>query len=65
MGRTIYLSEKEIAALTNSAGEWCEMMNTGDEESNKCVEERMINGLGSAMKKLYKGCKLERVYEEY
>ena len=25
MGRTIYLSEKEIAALTATAGEWGEM----------------------------------------
>lgn len=24
-------------------------MRTGDEESNKCAEERMRNGLGSAM----------------
>ena len=31
MGRTIYLSEKEIAALTATAGEWGEMMNSGDE----------------------------------
>ena len=45
MGRTIYLSEKEIAALRNTAGEWCEIMGTGDKESNKCVEERMRNGL--------------------
>ena len=32
MGRTIYLSEKEIAALTATAGEWGEMMNSGEEE---------------------------------
>ena len=65
MGRTIYLSEKEIAALRNTAGEWREIMGTGDKESNKCVEERMRNGLGSALRKLYKGCRMEQVYEEY
>lgn len=65
MGRTIYLSEKEIAALRDSAQEWCEIMGTGDEESNKCVEERMENGLGSALRKLYKGCNGERIYKDY
>ena len=65
MGRTIYLSEKEIAALTATAGEWGEMMNSGDEESRKCTKERMENGLGSALKKLYKGCNTERIYKDY
>lgn len=65
MGRTIYLSEKEIAALSNTAGEWCEMMDSGDKDSRKCVEERLENGLGSALRKLYKGQRIERVYEDY
>lgn len=65
MGRTIYLSEKEITALTATAGEWGEMMNSGDEESRKCTEERMENGLGSALKKLHKGRNGERIYKDY
>lgn len=65
MGRTIYLSEKEITALRDTAGEWCEMMSYGDKEANKCVEECMENGLGSALKKLYKGTNGERTYKDY
>ena len=65
MGRTIYLSEKEIATLSATAGEWGEMMNSGDEESRKCMEERMENGLGSALKKLHKGRNGERNYKDY
>lgn len=65
MGRSIYLTEKEMQALRDSATEWCEMMGNGDEEANKCVEERMENGLGSAMRKLYKGCNAERIYQDY
>lgn len=65
MGRTIYLSEKEMAALRDSAGEWCEMMWNGDEESGKCVEERLKNGLGSALRKLYKGSDGEKIYKDY
>lgn len=49
----------------SSAQEWCEIMNTGDEDSRKCVEERMKSGLDSALRKLYKGCGAERIYEEY
>lgn len=26
MGRTIYFSDKEMAALRDTAGEWCSMM---------------------------------------
>ena len=65
MGRSIYLTEKEILALIDTSGEWGEMMNSGDEESRKCTEERMENGLGSALKKLYKGSNVERIYKDY
>ena len=41
------------------------MMSYGDKEANKCVEECMENGLGSALKKLYKGTNGERTYKDY
>lgn len=64
-GRNIYLTEKEQKALRDSASEWCEIMGNGDSESCDCVEERLNNGLGSALKKLYKGLNGERIYKNY
>lgn len=65
MGRKIYLTDKEQAALINTASEWCSMMSEGDLESVECAEERLSNGLGSALKKLYKGLNGESIYAEY
>lgn len=64
-GRSIYLTEKEQKALRDSASEWCEIMSGGDAEACECVEERLNNGLGSALKKLYKGLNGERIYKDY
>ena len=64
-GRSIYLTEKEQAALRDSASEWCDIMGGGDVEACDCVEERLNNGLGSALKKLYKGLNGERIYKDY
>ena len=64
-GRNIYLTEKEQLALIDSASEWCEMMSNGDKESCECAEERLNNGLGSALRKLYKGRNGERIYKDY
>lgn len=61
----LYLTNKEINALIESATEWCSMMGDGDEDSCKQAEERMDNGLGSALYKLYKGRNGQRNYEEY
>lgn len=41
------------------------MMGDGNEESALCVEDSLKEGLGSALKKLYKGTKGERIYSEY
>lgn len=65
MGMTIYFSDKEISALVSAATEWGEMMADGDEECVQSIEERMKNGLGSALKKLYKGKVEERIYRKY
>lgn len=65
MGRNIYFTEKEIASLRDTSTEWCSMMCDGDEESRNCTQERLDNGLGSALKKLYKGLNGERIYKDY
>lgn len=65
MGRNIYFTDKEMEALRDSATEWCSMMGEGDEDSCNAVDERMDNGLGSALKKLYKGLNGERAYKIY
>lgn len=65
MGRTIYFSDKEISALIDTTTEWCDMMGNGDEESVQNAEERTEKGLGSALKKLYKGMNGERIYKKY
>ena len=64
-GRNIYLTEREQQALIDSSVEWCSMMGDGDEESCNHVEERLNNGLGSALRKLYKGRNGERIYKDY
>lgn len=63
MGRNIYFTDKELNAIRASCGEWIEMMSDGD--SLEPVDERLDNGLGSAMKKLYKGLNGERIYKDY
>jgi hypothetical protein len=62
-GRSIYFTEEEIKALTDTSTEWCGMM--GDADDTTPVKERLDNGLGSALKKLYKGKNGERVYSKY
>lgn len=61
----VYLTDKELLALVYSAEEWCSMMGDGDEKSCKEAQERLDNGLGSALYKLYKGKIGQRVYKEY
>jgi hypothetical protein len=61
--RSIYFTEKEIKALIDTATEWCSMM--GDADDVAPVQERLDNGLGSALKKLYKGKNGERAYINY
>lgn len=63
MGRSIYLTDKEIKAVRATCGELLEMMSDGDVQTP--IEERLDNGLGSAMKKLYKGLNGERIYKDY
>lgn len=55
-GITIYLTGKEREALIDI----CEVVNGIDD-----IDERLENGLGSAMYKLLRGCVGEDNYKEY
>lgn len=63
-GRTIYLTNDEILALTAICSEWESMMSEGEETAH-LVDERLDEGLGSALKKLYKGREGQKAYKEY
>ena len=63
-GKSIYLTNNEILALTSTCSEWESMMNEGEETAH-LVDERLDEGLGSAMKKLYSGREGQKVYENY
>ena len=62
-GRSIYFTEEEINALTDTSTEWCDIMGSAADITP--VQERLDNGLGSALKKLYKGKNGERAYSRY
>lgn len=64
MGRNIYLTKKEITLLRQTATEWCEIMAEGDETAEH-VDEMLEGGLGSALRKLYKGLNGEETYKHY
>lgn len=65
MGRSIYLSEKEILALIKVSTEWIDMMMDGNISAKHEADDRLNEGLGRALKKLYKGRNGERAYEDY
>lgn len=65
MGKNIYFTEKEIEVLRSTSGEWCDMMSDGDDDSCNEVKIRLDSGLGSALKKLYKGLNGEKFYKGY
>lgn len=64
MGKQIYLTNKEIEALNDVASEWGQIMGSG-EETAELVDEKMQDGLGSALYKLNKGGYAERIYSKY
>lgn len=63
-GKSIYLTNNEILALTATCSEWESIMNDGEETAH-LVDERLDEGLGSALKKLYKGREGQKAYKEY
>lgn len=64
MGRSIYFTDKEINAVRASCNEWLEVMGYG-EDTITAMEERLNGGLGSALKKLHKGCVDRELFKEY
>lgn len=63
-GRTIYFTDNEILALAATCLEWESMMSEG-EETAALVDDRLDEGLGSALKKLYKGREGQKAYLDY
>lgn len=60
-----YLTEKEIFALIDTSGEWIQMMMSGDISTQQEADNRLNEGLGRALKKLYRGRNGERIYKDY
>lgn len=64
MGRNIYFTEQEILQMLSYINEAMDILGTG-EECVPRVESDLENGLGSALRKLYKGKEGEAIYKEY
>lgn len=65
MGRQLYFTTEEIQALYDTASEWMDIMGSGDELSVQAVNERVEEGLGSALEKITRGKNGHRVWEKY
>lgn len=63
-GKSIYLTNNEILALTATCSEWESIMSEGEETAD-LVDDRLKEGLGSALKKLYKGREGQKAYLDY
>lgn len=61
---TVSLTDKEISALISTCSEWSSIMGEG-EETFELVEERMNDGLGSALRKLTVNRKSNELYSKY
>ena len=64
MGRNIYFTDRELQQIRNYVFEAVEILGEAS-ETYKQVDEDMENGLGSALRKLYKGCNGELKYAKY
>ena len=64
MGRSIYFTDTEIEKLLIYLQEATNILGEA-EETYQSVDEDLNNGLGSALRKLYKGRNGERIYEKY
>ena len=58
----LYLSGKERQVLIDVCTQWCEMLESADED---LVTPMLENGLGNIFYKLYKGKNGEEVYRKY
>ena len=64
MGRSIYFTDQELEKVIAYMSEAVEILGEAEETCWNVVED-MENGLGSAMRKIYKGRKGERIYAKY
>lgn len=64
MGRNIYFTDRELQQIRNYVLEAVEILGEASETYEQ-VDKDMENGLGSALRKLYKGCNGEARYAKY
>lgn len=66
MGRNIYFTNQEIQQILIYLEEAVSILGEAEEEDTlERIEKDMKNGLGSALRKLYKGRNGEKIYGEY
>lgn len=64
MGRNIYFTDRELSMVRDYVFEATDILGDASNTA-KQVDEDMENGLGSALRKLYKGCIGESKYAKY
>ena len=64
MGRSIYFTDSELQQIRNYVFEAVNILGEASETYEQ-VDRDMENGLGSALRKLYKGCNGEVKYAKY
>lgn len=64
MGRSIYFTDAELNQVRNYVSEAVDILGEASETYEQ-VDKDMENGLGSALRKLYKGCYCEKHYSKY
>lgn len=64
MGRSIYFTDRELEMIIDYTNQAIEILSEGIETAAS-VDEDMENGLGSALRKLYKGRNGEVIYAKY
>ena len=64
MGRNIYFTDRELSMVRSYVFEATDILGNASDTAEQ-VDEDMENGLGSALRKLYKGCIGESKYVKY
>mgnify|MGYP000921993861 FL=1 len=64
MGRNIYFTDRELSMVRDYVFEATDILGNASDTAEQ-VDEDMENALGSALRKLYKGCIGESKYAKY
>jgi hypothetical protein len=64
MGRNIYFTDRELSMVRDYVFEATDILGNASDTAEQ-VDEDMENSLGSALRKLYKGCIGESKYAKY